>query len=1066
VPSGSLSVSPATGTSAVSPNVTTSAACPADATEFFILMKGGAAGFEMPADGQLIQPPNGNAATVAALSTTGVQTQFAFDDVRADAALPAYNQTTGNGGLRGSYSLELSCSDGLFTVGTFIGSVSFTGSAGQPNTYNFVPPAPTATSTSLGVSPASPQPFGSSVTLTATVTPTAATGSVQFKDGGANLGAPVAVSGGTAVLVTSALTVGAHSLTAQFTPTGNFAASISGTQAFTVNPIATTTSLSVAPPSPQDAGASVTLDATVTPSNAPGTVQFKDGGVNVGSPVAVVAGAASLSTTSLGSGARSLTAVFTPANGNYSGSTSPAVAYSIQTPTSVTLGASPASPQLQGTSVTLTATLSPSNATGSVQFKDGGVNVGSPVAVSGGQAVLSTSSLLPGVRTLSAEFTGSGAFKNSTSSNVSYTITTPAPPTTTTLSVSPSSPQVYGTPLTLSATVSPVSAAGQVVFRDGSDVLGTITVSGGSASLGPIPLAPLAVGVRSLSAEFVPADLAAFAGSNDSTTFTILPQPTQTSLAASPVGSANALESVTLTATITPAAPSGSGPGSVVFKDGGSTLGTVAVASGSASLTTAALAVGARSLTAEYLPAAGSPQAGSVSAALPYTVNAIATSTSVVAGTTSPQPFGSPASFTATVTPAAAGQVQFTVDGVDLGTPVTVVGGSAGITTSALAVGARTVAARFIPGSAAYLASTASGVPFTITQAATTTALTVAPAGPLPFGAEYTLTSASTAGVAGSVEFSDGAVALGSSTVDAGGVATLTTTSLSVGSHDLSAAFTPADAVSYSGSTSSVVTREVTKATTTTAIAVAATFACPDDAAKTCAFTDAVVTATVTGGAAGSVQFKDAANNLGSPVAVASGKAQLGASLLVPGPRSLTAVFTPTDPANADGSTSPAQAVTVVIKPSATGADGSTLGDNPSLEPGQTVTVKAEGFEEGESVTPTVRSTPIVLTPVNASTTGAVTYPFTVPAGLEPGVHTLTLAGANGVTSVFTFTVPAAAPPAAGGSTAGAASTSTSTGGSLSATGARVAGPAGVGILLVALGAGLLAVSRRRAQVG
>ena len=43
------------------------------------------------------------------------------------------------------------------------------------------------------------------VTFTATVVPSSAAGSVQFKDGATNLGAPVAVSGGQATLVTSAL---------------------------------------------------------------------------------------------------------------------------------------------------------------------------------------------------------------------------------------------------------------------------------------------------------------------------------------------------------------------------------------------------------------------------------------------------------------------------------------------------------------------------------------------------------------------------------------------------------------------------------------------------------------------------------------------------------------------------------------------------------------------------------------------------------------------------------------------------------------------------------------------
>ncbi|NKS67749.1 hypothetical protein GS461_22755 [Rhodococcus hoagii] len=48
-----------------------------------------------------------------------------------------------------------------------------------------------------------------------------------------------------------------------------------------------------------------------------------------------------------------------------------------------------------GTSVDLTATVSPSNAQGTVQFEIDGVPVGSPQTVSGGAARCRTHSMLP-----------------------------------------------------------------------------------------------------------------------------------------------------------------------------------------------------------------------------------------------------------------------------------------------------------------------------------------------------------------------------------------------------------------------------------------------------------------------------------------------------------------------------------------------------------------------------------------------------------------------------------------------------------------------------------------------
>ena len=178
----------------------------------------------------------------------------------------------------------------------------------------------TPTTTTLGVSPASPQPFGTSVTLTATVTAGAA-GTVQFSSGSTALGAPQTVSGGTASLVTTALPVGTDNLSAVFSATGTGYAGSTGTATYTVTAIPTTTTLGVSPISPQPSGTSETLTATVSPS-ASGTVQFKDGTSALGSPVTVSGGVATYVTSTLPGRDNSLSAVFTPTTGNgYAGST-------------------------------------------------------------------------------------------------------------------------------------------------------------------------------------------------------------------------------------------------------------------------------------------------------------------------------------------------------------------------------------------------------------------------------------------------------------------------------------------------------------------------------------------------------------------------------------------------------------------------------------------------------------------------------------------------------------------------------------------------------------------------
>jgi Bacterial Ig-like domain (group 3) len=78
---------------------------------------------------------------------------------------------------------------------------------------------PAPSSTKLTVSPASSVAQGTAVTLSARVTRPTAAGTVQFKDGPINIGAPVTVSNGTASQTTSMLATGPHRLIAVFTPT-------------------------------------------------------------------------------------------------------------------------------------------------------------------------------------------------------------------------------------------------------------------------------------------------------------------------------------------------------------------------------------------------------------------------------------------------------------------------------------------------------------------------------------------------------------------------------------------------------------------------------------------------------------------------------------------------------------------------------------------------------------------------------------------------------------------------------------------------------------------------------
>ncbi|NKT12163.1 hypothetical protein GS470_25200 [Rhodococcus hoagii] len=126
---------------------------------------------------------------------------------------------------------------------------------------------------------------GTAVQLAATVAPAGASGTVQFRDGGANIGAPVPVVDGSASLSYAFGSLGAHSITAVYSGGAGFASSTSEARTVTVTPpvVATSTTVTVPPTATTDLA--VDLVAAVTPVGASGTVQFKDGASEIGAPV-------------------------------------------------------------------------------------------------------------------------------------------------------------------------------------------------------------------------------------------------------------------------------------------------------------------------------------------------------------------------------------------------------------------------------------------------------------------------------------------------------------------------------------------------------------------------------------------------------------------------------------------------------------------------------------------------------------------------------------------------------------------------------------------------------------
>jgi len=336
-------------------------------------------------------------------------------------------------------------------------------------------------------SSANPAGSGQSITFTASISPSSATGTVQFLDGAALLGTAT-VSNGSAAFVT-VLTGGSHSITASYSGNPSFVGSSSVALSQFVR-TATATSL-VSSATQSTDGQPVTLTAQVSPGEATGSIQFRDGATSLGT-VALSGGSAQL-TVSLGAGSNALTAVY---SGSYTfdPSTSPVVNVNVVKATAALSISSIPNPAVWGQSTTLRASLLPVFALGTVEFFDGGVSLGTGVVISG-TATVTTNFLTVGNHSITAAYSGDSNFNPATSSLM---LGVTQAPTSTSLTSS-ANPSVRNKPVSFTATVSPASATGSVKFFDGATLLATVNLSAGSGTFITSSLAP---GTHSITAVY------------------------------------------------------------------------------------------------------------------------------------------------------------------------------------------------------------------------------------------------------------------------------------------------------------------------------------------------------------------------------------------------------------------------------------------------------------------------------------------------------------------------------------------------------------------------------------
>jgi prepilin-type N-terminal cleavage/methylation domain-containing protein len=337
--------------------------------------------------------------------------------------------------------------------------------------------------TITGSSP-SPSNYGNPLTLTATFSPSSITsGTVTFLDGGTSIGvAPV--QNGTATFQVSNLSVGSHILTAVFSGDALYSSNTSPAWTQVVNQGTTSVNLTSSP-NPSSFSQSVTFTAaviSVPPAVATGTVTFKDGGTTLGTGT-VASGSAAFIVSSLSVASHTITAVYS-GDANFNTSTSSSLTQIVNKAGTTVNLISSQNPSSSGQSITFTASVTPTGATGTVTFKDGGTTLGTGTVASG-SATFIISSLSAGSHTVTAVYSGDTNYNTSTSS-----------PALTQIVVGPvNAAKSTLLPLTSSIVANGIStqvlivqakdANGNNLFSGGLPTV-TITLLSGNGTIGPV----------------------------------------------------------------------------------------------------------------------------------------------------------------------------------------------------------------------------------------------------------------------------------------------------------------------------------------------------------------------------------------------------------------------------------------------------------------------------------------------------------------------------------------------------------------------------------------------------
>jgi MYXO-CTERM domain-containing protein len=339
---------------------------------------------------------------------------------------------------------------------------------------------------------------------------------------------------------------------------------------------------------------------------------------------------------------------------------------------------------------------------------------------------------------------------------------------------------------------------------------------------------------------------------------------------------------VVFTATVSTAAT-----GTVIFSDGGSVIGTASITGGIATVSTSTLTSGAHTITAAY--GGDTTYDAATSAPLIQTVGKNTPTLPPPSVSNPTQTYGGTETITETVPTGVSGPVTFYSGTTVIGT-APVVNGVATITVTNLPIGTNSITAS-TPGDANNNPATSPATVVTIVPGATTVTLTTS-ANPASFSQAITFTATVPSAATGTMTFLDGTSVLGTGAIN-GGVATLTTSTLAIGTHAITASY--GGDTTYKSAVSAPLAQVIGKLPTTITLSISS---------GTSLITNSVTLTAVVAASAptptGSVTFMEGTNVLGTAAMSTnggvvglqlSGNAALALSTLTSGSHTITAVY-------------------------------------------------------------------------------------------------------------------------------------------------------------------------------